>query len=297
MTNYQNSVRSGIDHTKREAGGTHASPWRRRRVVAAAGGILAAFVLALQSSPGTAVAASSAPSTVAVGPSGVPVPSDTLTWWRRTFVDDFTGSTPGKAWGYPYVGSPDAYTTWKPSHVGVQDGKLVIQAYRENGIMIAGGVANAAVPQKYGKWLVRMRIDKSDDMTYAILLWPAKGWPPEVDIAEDGGGDRHSNASTSIYGTASHPQQVQSQATADFSQWHTVGVDWSPGKLAYTLDGRQYGAVSGAAVPGQPMWLAIQAQSGGCQKGWVNRPKGCPLVGIPTVARLEVDWVAVFTPR
>ena len=229
-------------------------------------------------------------------PSGLALPADVLKTWKLTFRDDFPGSRLSPAWGYPYTGQPDAYTTWSPSHVGVRDGKLVLSQYRENGKFVSGGVA-LSPSQTYGNFQIRMRVDPSDDMTYAVLLWPSKGWPPEIDIAEDGGGRRQSNASTLIYGAATPRTQIQVKAYADFSRWHTVGVEWSPGKLAYTLDGKKYGEVTGWKVPSQPMFLAIQTQSGGCQKGWVNRPYGCPSAGIPPVANLEVDWVAVYTPR
>ncbi len=277
---------------------TSTSPRRatrpaRRRWLAAV--LATGLTLAAAAVGGVATDATSA-SAASASPSGLPLPADVLKTWKLTFRDDFTGSSLSPAWGYPYTGHPDAYTTWSPSHVGVRDGKLVISEYRENGKFVTGGVA-LSPSQTYGNFQIRMRVDKSDDMTYAVLLWPSKGWPPEIDIAEDGGGRRQSNASTLIYGAPTPRTQIQSKAFTDFSQWHTVGVEWSPGKVAYTLDGRKYGEVTGWKVPSQPMFLAIQTQSGGCQKGWVNRPYGCPSAGIPPVANLEVDWVAVYTPR
>jgi beta-glucanase (GH16 family) len=209
--------------------------------------------------------------------------------WRQVYADDFTGSSLGPGWG-AYSGRPgsDPYTMWSPSQVAVQDGVLTLRGQKRNGQWVTGGVSNHTVTQTYGKWEVRFRIDPSDDLTYALLLWPNMPvWPPEIDFAEDGGGARRSTVATLHHGRNA---KVAREVDADFSQWHTVGVEWVPGQLTYTLDGRPWTTVASSAVPDIPMWLAIQAQGGGCEK----HPGRCPVAGSPAAPALQVDWVVVY---
>jgi beta-glucanase (GH16 family) len=231
-----------------------------------------------------------APTTPA-SPSGVSMPVGDQPGWKQIFTDDFTASTLGPLWG-KYDGRPggDPYGTWAPAQVSTTGGLLRLSASQTNGVWTTGGVALPSVDQTYGKWLVRMRVDKSDAMTYAALLWPtAPVWPPEIDFAEDGGGVRDATTATFHYGA--NNSQIQREAYGDFSQWHTVGVEWRPGSITYTVDGVAYGSVTSSQVPAQNMWMAIQTQAGGCEKDQVQ----CPVAGTPAVSHLDVDWVAIYS--
>ena len=220
------------------------------------------------------------------------MPVGDVAGWRQVFADDFTGSGLSSRWG-AYSGRPggDQYTTWSPSQVQAGNGRLVLRGQEQDGQWLTGGVSNHTVSQTYGKWEVRLRVDRSDDLTYAVLLWPERPvWPPEIDFAEDGGGVRDATTATLHYG--SDNAQIQREVRADFSQWHTVGVEWLPGKLTYTLDGRPWATAESSGVPDMPMWLAVQTQGGGCEKDQVR----CPIAGSPAVPSLEVDWVSVYAP-
>jgi beta-glucanase (GH16 family) len=76
----------------------------------------------------------------------------------------------------------------------------------------------------------------------------------------------------------------------DFSQWHTVGVEWTKGKVVYTLDGKAWGSVVSANVPSGPMDLAIQTETGTCGDPWLT----CPNATTPSRVDLDVDWVAAW---
>jgi len=234
----------------------------------------------------TATASSrSVATTTTRAPSTTSAPAGNPSGWKQVFRDDFAGSSLGSGWGDPY---DDANR--KASHVSVGGGVLTIAGYQDGGRWVGGGVSNWPLTRTYGKWEVRFRIDKHDELSYTLLLWPDQGWPPEIDFAEDAGGDRSTTSATLHYGP--NNSQIQKQRSADFSQWHTLGVEWTAGKLVYTLDGAAWATVTGSQVPSQPMWLGMQMDNGGCSRGYVK----CPLVGTPARSVMQVDWVAVYAP-
>jgi hypothetical protein len=231
------------------------------------------------------------------GPSGVAMPLGDLPGWKRVFSDDFNGTAlNAAAWG-TYTGQPggDPGGLWDPSHVVVHDGILELQTYQDpahGGRWVSGGVSSAeALKQTYGKYLVRFRMDPGYGVAGIVLLWPSSGgWPPEIDFAEDGGGNRSETTATLHYGASD--AQVARSVRADFSVWHTVGVEWTPGRLVYTLDGAVWDTVSSSQVPSQPMEMDIQTQAGTC--GQVETP--CPNASTPAHVNLQVDWVVAYRP-
>jgi beta-glucanase (GH16 family) len=218
------------------------------------------------------------------------------TGWNQTFFDDFTGTSLSPAWG-KYLGAIPSMPggTWAGDQVQVRDGKLRLLSSKSGGRWTSGGVGTTGQGARtYGKYLVRFRMDKAPGVKYALLLWPSSGqWPMdgEIDFAEDSGGNRSGTAGTLIWGSsASSRQQEQKHAVADFSQWHTVGVEWSPGKVVFTLDGKAYGTVENAHAPSKPMNLALQTEAGSCGQ-WMT----CADSTTPAVTALEVDWVAMYS--
>lgn len=215
--------------------------------------------------------------------------------WTKVYQDDFTGSALGTGWG-KYSGAIPSTPggTWSGSMVEVADGKLKLHTEKVNGAWNSGGVMNdVGGKTTYGKYLVRFRMDKANGVKYALLLWPTSGqWPMdgEIDFAEDGGGSRKSTAGTLHWGTTASHQQLQRNAKADFSKWHTVGVEWTPGKVVFTLDGKPYGTIKNSNAPTKPMNLALQTEAGSCGQ-WMT----CTDSTTPSTTTLEVDWVAVYT--
>jgi beta-glucanase (GH16 family) len=232
-------------------------------------------------------------------PSGQAIPTGNIPDWREVFSDDFTGTKldPSKWTAYegPAGGAPD--TLWDQSHISVQDGMLQLQSYRDknddNKWVSAGISSDVGLRQTYGKYLVRFRFDKGDGITDILLLWPASNeWPPEIDFAENSGGDRSSMNATLFYNGAAD-QEIQHTVQADFSQWHTMGVEWEPGMLNYTLDGKVWATVQSPDVPTVPMSLDIQTQAGVCG----NPANPCPDSSTPKQVNMDIDWVVAYAPN
>jgi len=211
------------------------------------------------------------------------------------FSDDFSGtSLNGNAWG-AYNGQPggDPGGWWDPSHVVVHDGMLDLQTYQDPAFgnrWVSGGVSSAyALKQTYGKYLVRFRADKGAGISTILLLWPSNGgWPPEIDFSEDGVCNRNGSTATLHYGA--NNSQTQYSVTADFTQWHTMGVEWTAGQLKYTLDGAVWATVNSPNVPSIPMELDAQAQAGTCGDQWAP----CPDATTPAHVNMQIDWVAAY---
>lgn len=269
---------------------------RRATVTAVAAGTAAVMVSASSTAPaGTSPGASSAQaattSDTSVASISAAAPRGDLSGWRQVFVDDFSRSTLGGSWS-AYRNKPgnDHHTQWDPSQVRVADGVLTLTGQRRGGTLHAGAVSLRAVKQTYGKYVVRMRVDPSDEMKYAALLWPTKGWPPEIDFAEDGHGSRSKTTATLHYGPRN--TMKHDMVEVDLTRWHDLGVEWSPGKVVYTLDGEPWATRWNAGVSSQPMRMAIQQQASGCLKD-VRKCDGDDSTG----HRLQVDWVAVYARR
>jgi hypothetical protein len=242
------------------------------------------------------------PSSLAADPSGVPIPTGNIPGWREVFSDDFTGSSLNQRdWG-PYSGQPggDPGGWWDPSHVEVGGGMLKLESYVDpahanpknpNGY-VSGGVSSApALHQTYGKYLVRFRIDKGHGIAGVLLLWPSNDvWPPEIDFGEDGGGNRTQTTATLHYGKSD--DQIARSVSADFSQWHTLGVEWTAGKLVFTLDGSVWATIANSNVPSENMEMDLQTQAGTC--GSTADP--CTDASTPSVVEMQVDWVVAYAP-
>jgi beta-glucanase (GH16 family) len=217
--------------------------------------------------------------------------------WQEVFSDDFSGPRLNRdAWRL-YWGQPGGDPTgwYEPSHVAVRHGMLQITASRDRsrgGRWATGGVSSSPkLTQTYGKYLVRMRMDRGEGVGHAIVLWPANNrWPPEIDFSEDNGSGRDNTLATVHYGKSDH--HIASLLKVDLTQWHTLGVEWLPGSLQFTLDGRSWFHVTGDSVPSIPMVLDMQSQTWPCHGTWGR----CPHATTPPNVRLDVDWVAAYAP-
>jgi beta-glucanase (GH16 family) len=223
------------------------------------------------------------------------------THWHRVFADEFRHGLSRARWGR-YSGQPagDPGGWWDPSHVVVRRGILNLETYRDprfGGRWVSGGVSSArALKQRYGKYLVRFRVDRGKGIAAVLLLFPsADHWPPEIDFAESGGitSARTSMAATLHYGSRPDDHQIQRIVHGDFTRWHTIGVEWTPRRLAYTLDGRRWAVLRSAHVPDEPMELDLQAQAGTCG----DRYAPCPDASTPRRVTLQVDRVIAYAYR
>jgi beta-glucanase (GH16 family) len=217
--------------------------------------------------------------------------------WREVFHDDFNGNTVNLAKWRLYYGQPggDPLGWFDPTHVTVSNGMLVISAYRggdDHGRWGTGGLSSSpGLVQTYGKYLVRFRFNEGIGIGHALVLTAADGsWPPEIDFSEDNGSGRGTTLATLHYGAddtrLTHPTAV------NLTQWHTLGVEWTPGKLVYTLDGHIWETIRTSHVPSVPMAMDMQTQAWPCVGSWGR----CPNASTPKVVRLYVDWVVAYAP-
>jgi beta-glucanase (GH16 family) len=225
------------------------------------------------------------------------MPVGNITGWRRVFADGFRGRVLDRSKWRVYDGQPggDPAGWFDPSHVKVANGDLVISAYRaaaDGGKWATGGVSSSpGLVQRYGKYLVRLRFGMGEGIGHALVLATADGtWPPEIDFSEDNGSGRNSTLATLHYG--SDHTRIARATAVDLTQWHTLGVEWTPRRLRYTLDGRTWLTMSTSGVPSVPMVLDIQTQAWPCAGTWGR----CPDASTPPVVRLYVDWAVAYAP-
>ncbi len=228
--------------------------------------------------------------------------------WTQTFADDFTSSSTLPDFQL-YGGTPTdgSNACFAPNHVAVTGGEMVLKAYKDptaiaaNGCtgdadqMVTGGVKLTSNSQTYGKYEVRMRVDNGQGVSLVALLWPTGDtWPPEIDFAEDNGASpRALDTATEHWGTDTNFFQVNNSLAVNLSQWHTVGVEWTPGKIVYTMDGAAWATETNANVSDVPMQLAFQTQAWQCG---VSNWEQCTSSSTPAEVDMDIDWIAVYAP-
>jgi beta-glucanase (GH16 family) len=226
------------------------------------------------------------------------MPTGDIPGWRQVFAYDFEGHTLDATKWLVYSGQPggDPAAWFDPRHVSVSNGMLTISGYRDRadaGRWATGGISTRpGLVQTYGKYLVRFRLDPGTGIGHALLLVPADGsWPPEIDFSEDNGSGRVSTLATLHYGL--HNSKLFKGTAVNLTQWHTLGVEWTPRLLQFTLDGRVWFRITGSSVPAVPMALAIQSQTWPCVRTWGR----CPDSTTPPVVKMYVDWVVAYAPK
>ncbi len=228
--------------------------------------------------------------------------------WTQTFADDFT--SPASLSDYQiYSGTPGdgSDSCWASSHVVVTGGELILKGYKDpaavaaNGCtgdsnqIVTGGVKLTANSQTYGKYEVRMRVDNGQGVSLVALLWPTSDtWPPEIDFTEDNGtSPRAVDTATEHWGVYPNVFDVSNTLSVNLSQWHTVGVEWSPGKIVYTMDGSSWATQTNANVPNVPMQLALQTEAWQCgTSNWEE----CANTSTPAEVDMDVAWITAYSP-
>jgi len=69
-----------------------------------------------------------------------------------------------------------------------------------------------------------------------------------------------------------------------------MGVEWTPGKLVYTIDDQVWGTVQSNYVPNISMGLALQTQAGTTSSNWNPIPNN----STPSMVEMQVDWVVIY---
>jgi hypothetical protein len=230
--------------------------------------------------------------------------------WTETFTDDF--ASPSSLSNYELYGdlakdSDGSESCFSASHDVVTGGELVIRGYQDpaaisaNGCVgdanqiVTGGLKLITNSQLYGKYEVRMRMDNGQGVSLVAALWPTSdSWPPEIDFTEDNGAaPRALDTATEHWGTWQSPLETYTTDSVDLSQWHTVGVEWTPGKIVYTMDGTPWATETNANVSAVPMQLALQTEAWQCG---TNSWEQCANSSTPAEVDMDVAWIAVYSP-
>jgi beta-glucanase (GH16 family) len=209
----------------------------------------------------------------------------------RLYYGTGFGSIPYQKWRV-FSGKPRCCSSrWSPSHVTTSHGILTIDASRNatGGGWTSGGLSmGRSMNLTYGAWSIRFRMDPGVGVKMCVLLWPKGRWPPEIDFAENSSADgaRHLITSTLHYSSAN--RMIHNRRAVDYSNWHTMGVRWTPRKISYRLDGRVWAVVT-SHIPSRPMHLGIQTTVGLSNGFGAN-----PTSATPSHVGLHVDWVRIW---
>jgi beta-glucanase (GH16 family) len=176
----------------------------------------------------------------------------------------------GNGWGNneleTYTNSAD--NAFIASDPNASDGKaLVIKAIKSS----SGGYTSARLKTqgkftaRYGRIEARMKIAAGQGIWPAFWMLGANidtiNWPDcgEIDILESIGANP-----TTVYGTLHGPgysgaagrqgRTTLSSGTLD-QAYHVYAVDWSPGKIVWSLDGTAYHTETPATIPAGTRWV------------------------------------------
>jgi len=221
----------------------------------------------------------------------------------------------GAEYGNPGWGNNEA-EYYTPLNVNVEDGKLVIEANREDllGYRYTSGklVTDSKFSTLYGKIEASIKMPETDGLWPAFWMLPQDnaygGWAAsgEIDIMEAKGRLPDTVGGTIHYGGA-WPKNVYSTASYTFpkgqsigSGFHTYTLEWEPDEMRWYVDGNLYStqnkwnSQTGATENAFPapfdknFYLILNLAVGGNFDGGVVPP------GDFSSADMEVDYVRVY---
>lgn len=238
--------------------------------------------------------------------------------WHDEF--DYTGKPDPKLWSYHLGdGCPQLcgwgnnelqYYTDKSENVRVENGRLVIEAHKEqagNSAYTSARVRSVKeVSPKYGYIEIKAKLPFGRGSWPAIWMLPDSlkygGWPKsgEIDIMEHVGYDPgvvHGTVHTEDFNHIKGTQVGKQKTVADFDKaFHVYAINWTEKKITFLIDGIPYhvfennGSGSDAWPFDHPFYLIMNIAVGG---GWGGR-EGVDESIWPQ--RMEVDYVRVYAP-
>ncbi|MBY0478661.1 MAG: glycoside hydrolase family 16 protein [Chitinophagaceae bacterium] len=146
------------------------------------------------------------------------------------------------------------YTQRRKENARVENGKLIIQAHKENYQDAAYTSARLVSKNKgdwtYGRFEAKAKLPAGTGMWPAIWMlptnWEYGGWPHsgEIDIMENVGywpdsalGTVHTNAYNGMKGT----QRTNGLRITDLSTaFHVYAIEWTPESILFFIDGKKY---------------------------------------------------------
>jgi hypothetical protein len=254
--------------------------------------------------PTMPAAAPAVPTMPAAAPVVPTMPTAVPAGFTRVFSEDFNTPAPLGSFNAVYGGvfgeydgsqSTNGFTKYDSTKVlYVQNGSLYYYLHSEN------GQSYAAAPQPwkfksflYGQVGMSVRLDYSTGPGYkiAFLLWPATNqWSNEVDFPEVDPDFTVPVRAVSLNTTAAKGSHTFSGASntgvlLTDNNYHTFLLDWEPGKMTASIDGKVVENFPAKSIPTQPMRLSLQAE------GWIHQGS----IPASTTDILEVPWVYINT--
>jgi beta-glucanase (GH16 family) len=242
------------------------------------------------------------PATRAVVPAG----------WVLDWSDEFDGESldHGK-WveetgGHGFGNNEEQYYTARPDNVRVANGKLVIEARREEyqgKHYTSARIKTAGLKERtHGRYEARIRIPRGQGIWPAFWLLGAdvttRGWPRcgEIDIMENIGkepgivhGTMHGPGYSGEHGVGK-PQSLDSGSFAD--DYHVYAVEWEPREVRWYRDGILYHTARPDTVKGEwvfehPFFVLLNLAVGGNWPGNADATTVLP-------QQMLVDYVRVY---
>jgi LPXTG-motif cell wall-anchored protein len=234
------------------------------------------------------------------------------------WIVDENGTGVAKGWGNNEL----EYYTDSPENSYIQDGKLVIEAKKEETPITdefgsydytsAKLKTKGLFSKKYGKFEARMKLPSGQGYWPAFWMLPENdvygGWAAsgEIDIMEAAGKNVNEIGGTIHYGEV-YPNNVHKGKTYEFpvgesiTDFHTYSIEWEPGEIRWYVDGNLYQTstnwyskdknnaekYSFPAPFDQEFYMVLNLAVG----GWYG---GDPDATTTFPGKMEVDYVRVY---
>jgi hypothetical protein len=248
------------------------------------------------------------PPATSTSPSGEAMPVGNTPGWNQVFTDDFTTNVPlggfktayGAKWsdyGDPSLDSAgktgvnSRYSTSKT--VSVKNNVLNVNMHYENGFFYGDALLpmknGARLSMQYGKIITRFRVvNPVHGYKTAWLLWPdSNTWADgEIDFPEGNLDGTIKGFSHCVGNPSSNCLAVDSGKT--YTTWHTAIMEWTPGKVSFTLDGTLLKSTT-TSVAAKPMHYVLQSES--CFKA----ASACP-TDLTSSSDIQLDWISIYSP-
>jgi beta-glucanase (GH16 family) len=230
---------------------------------------------------------------------------------KLLFDAEFNGSKlDGRDWSTCFwwgedgctIATNDELEWYQPGQVTVSGGSAHLTATRRavvasdhhtypyaSGMISSGpppGQRRAKFAFRYGRVEARIRVPTGAGLWPGFWLLPAdRSSLPEIDVMEYVSRQPDSLEVHLHFqgGTNGMPLSLRLNP----AQWHVYGIDWSPGRLTWTVDGHVVYRVTGGAVPKVPMYLIANLAVGG-------EGPGPPTAATRFPTAVDIDWVRVW---
>jgi beta-glucanase (GH16 family) len=216
-------------------------------------------------------------------------------WGDPIFVDNFDGRGLDPSHWAVYDSPNAKQSPRSPDRATVSGGQLRLTGGLDSaGRDVSGGVSSA-LNLYYGRWEARFRAEPGAGYSAVMLLWPkSENWPTdgEIDLVEVSDGARRGAGVFVHNGPQNNREGVG--VPGDYTQWHTVAVEWLPHRIVWQFDGVTRFTLNRPAsgfnpIPTtSPMHLALQLDVG-C---WSTLP--CRDASTPDRVTMYVDQVRVW---